>query len=115
MTSNSTKQKEEIVDTYPNNFQYSNKGYKYNEMDQNSDILRLQVEFFINRERLEIIEQITDLKYNGSFSLFVQEAIMELVQLDLNSPESIAHDFCKRLLKKWMIVDRKSLQNPTSD
>ena len=115
------EEKEEIVDTYPKNFKPSHKGYKYFEVDQNSDIFRLQVEFFIRKERLDIIEQIADLKYNGSFSLFVQEAIMELVELDLNSHESIAFDFCKKLLKKWDMnpesesTKRKSLQYPVSE
>ena len=46
---------------------------------------------------------------------------MNLVELDLNSPESIAEDFCKNLLKRWMdpAADskqkRKSLQNPVSE
>ena len=111
------------IDTYSiNNFKRSTKqGYEYLEMEGHEEILRLRVTFFIRRERLEIVEKIINLKYNGFFQSFIEGAIMDLVELDLNSPESIAQDFCKQLLKRWMdpaIADsskRKSLQNPVND
>jgi hypothetical protein len=112
---------EKEIDTYPNNFKRSYKGYEYLELDQDHDLLRLRVTFFIRRERLEIVEKIINLKHNGFFQSFIEEAIMNLVELDLNSPESIAEDFCKNLLKRWMdpAADskqkRKSLQNPVSE
>ena len=83
-------------------------------MDQNSDILRLQVEFFINRERLEIIEQITDLTVLFFFVCPGSNNGTCPIRFEFARKYS-RYDFCKRLLKKWMIVDRKSLQNPTSD
>jgi len=42
---------------------------------------------------------------------------MTLVEIDLNSPEHIATDFCKRQLKRWTtdFRQRKSLQNFVGD
>lgn len=117
MTSNTivnNNNNKEITDTYPNNFKPSGKGYEYLQLDQNHETLRLRVTFFINKDRLNIIQQIVDLKYNGFFSLFLDEAIDNLVKSDLNSPESIARDLCKYLLKRWTlnVDDKLSLQSP---
>jgi hypothetical protein len=89
------------------------------EMDQASaDILKVRVSFFIRKERLDIIEKIMELKCSGFFSSYVEEAIMNQVEMDLTSPESIAHDLCKKLLKEWdipIVNNFKSLQNPTNN
>ena len=121
MTSNNNSIIEKKVDTHHfNNFKrpQSQQGYEYLELDQDHDLLRLRITFFIRRERLEIVEKIINLKYNGFFQSFIHEAIMNLVELDLNSPESIAEDYCKNLLKRWIssnTPERKSLQDPVND
>jgi len=97
-------------------FQQSIHNYEYYEVVDN--ILRVRVEFFISKERLAIIKKILDLKYHSSFTDFVEQAIINLVELDLNSPESMVQKFCKDLLETWKPYEgpkRKSLQNPVSD
>jgi hypothetical protein len=97
-------------------FQQSIHNYEYYEVVDN--ILRVRVEFFISKERIAIIKKILDLKYHSSFTDFVEQAIINLVELDLNSPESMVQKFCKDLLETWKPYEgpkRKSLQNPVSD
>jgi hypothetical protein len=98
-------------------FQESKYSYEYYEMVDN--IFRIKCDFFIRKERLEIIEKLLDLKYHSFFRDFLEEAIINLVELDLNSPESIAQDFCTTLKKRWNMnpesTKRKSLQYPVNE
>ena len=98
-------------------FQRSKYSYEYFDLIEN--ILRLRVEFFIKKERLAIIEQILELKNHNHFPDFIEQAIIEKVERDLNSPATIAEDFCKTLLKRWDMnpesPKRKSLQYPVNE
>jgi hypothetical protein len=55
-------------------FQQSKYSYEYCEMVDN--ILRLRVDLFISKERLEIIHKLLDLKYHSFFRDFLEEAII---------------------------------------
>ena len=72
-------------------FQESKYSYEYYEMVDN--IFRIKCDFFIRKERLEIIEKLLDLKYHSFFRDFLEEVIINLVELDLNSPESMTLRF----------------------
>ena len=92
---NNNKELEEREETQEYNnkrvFQQSNYSYGYYEMVDN--IFRIKCDFFIRKERLEIIEKLLDLKYQSFFRDFIEQAILNLVELDLNSPESILKIF----------------------
>lgn len=92
-------------------FKYNeNFHYEYRELVH--DVVRVKVEFSIRLDRLKIIQDLLNIKYNGIFPIFVQDAIINQVESDLHNPESIAKSFCKRELEKWNsnMVTRKSLQ-----
>jgi hypothetical protein len=117
---NNNNLKNEEVYTIPDsrNYQHSaDHHYEYYEMGY--DIISVRVDFRIRKERLKILEQIIDLKHSGFFMSYIEEAIMNQVEADLNCPESIALDFCKSLLKRWNSNNpgnnRKSLQNPVDE
>lgn len=115
----------ELEDTYTDAttnkkkiFQQSNK-YSYEFMDMDHDIYRLRVKFFISKQRLEIIEKLLELKYHNSFQDFIEQAILELVEADINSPEGLVQDYCKRLRERWNLNPihnkRRSLQSNVED
>ena len=118
MTSNNkVKEEEIIVDTYPRNFKRSTTGldYEYVEMREGYGNIRLRITFYINKDRLAIIEDIIRLKYCGFFSRFTEEAFINQIENDINSPETIAIDYCKGLQRRWFknfpVIERKSLQD----
>ena len=94
-----------------------NSRYSYYYQEWPHDMVMVRIDFTIRKERLSILEDIVDLKHNGHFPMYIDDAIMSLVEIDLNSPEHIARDFCERQLKRWTtdFRSRKSLQNFVSD
>jgi hypothetical protein len=101
-------------------FQQSEYRYEYCNMIDN--IFRIKCDFIISKERLEIIHKLLDLKYYSFFRDFLEEAIIEKVEKDLNSPATIAEMFCAKWLKSWDMnpesttkTKRKSLQYPVNE
>lgn len=83
-------------------------GYEYKTIvpaeKESGPILGVRVELHIHKEKLDIIEKIVRLKHGTSSHTFIEylvEALVNQVETDLQSPETIAQDFCKNLLQKW--------------
>lgn len=75
-------------------------GYRYRKLT--NDLWMIRVEFPVQRSGLRIIEKLIDVGYHrSSLTSFIRKAMINQVELDLHSPESIAQDFCKRLLEEW--------------
>lgn len=84
-------------------------GYEYKTIvpaeKESGPILGIRIELHIHKEKLDIIEKIVRLKYGTSSHTFLQyitEALVNQIETDLRSPESIAQNFCKNLLQKWL-------------
>ena len=99
----------EIIEEEKEEWTNSFYGYEYKEIvpaeNRAGPILGIRVELHIHKEKLNILEKIIQLKYGTSSHTFLQyitEALVNQVEADLRSPESIAQDFCKNLLQKWL-------------
>ena len=114
---NNNKLEQEETSINKRVFQRSEYSYEYCNMIDN--IFRIKCDFIISKERLEIIHKLLDLKYHSFFRDFLEEAIIEKVEKDLNSPATIAEIFCVKLLKSWDMnpepTKRKSLQYPVNE
>ncbi len=81
-------------------WKFNHNHYQYRELDK--DNYEIKVQFSISRDRLEIIEEICDLKEHGIIPWYVSKALFNQVENDLRQPETIAASFCEHKLKQWI-------------
>src|SRR5574341_1226168 len=76
--------------------------YLYRSLGDNEDDLEVRVQFRIHRSRLRILEKICEMKsFMGHLDQYVQQTLMEQIERDLRSPETIAKTWCESALKGW--------------
>ena len=68
--------------------------------DVGNDIFSVKCPILISKDRLELLKKICDIT-GDDLKHYIEEALFQRVQIDLENPSQFGQDVCETLLKQW--------------